>query len=90
MEKDNTDGQMEEKNNLGLGLFILLIQKGFYQLLMINTIVMISSIGPNYREPNNRRIYVFIECVFKHTCYCVQVKLCYVKTVIYKIGNKFW
>lgn len=36
-------GHTEEKNNLGLGgLFILLIQKGFYRLLMINTIVMIS------------------------------------------------
>lgn len=31
-----------KKANLGSGLFILLIQKGFYQLLMINTIVMIS------------------------------------------------
>jgi len=54
---------MEEKNILGLELFIL-IQKD--QLLMINTIVMISRLMALITESqNNRRICVFIECVFR-------------------------
>lgn len=80
-----------EESKLGFGVIYLVNSKRILSTIDDKYYCNdLQTIGPNYWEPNNRRIYVFTECVFTHTCYCVQVKLCYVKTVIYKIGYKFW
>lgn len=69
---------------------IYLNSKGFYQLLMIHTIVMLFRLKALITErQNNCCICVFIECVFTHTRYCVQVKLCYVKRLFIRLGIHF-
>lgn len=34
-------------------------------------------------------VFTFAECVFTHTCYCVQVKLCYVKQLFMRLDIHF-